>query len=405
MGNRVGKVTLGFQKETLFPGKMNLGVINQCAEVGRKGRWEMKRFGTKYPGVFYREAERIGGRGIEKVFYIRFKKDGQLFEEKVGRQYADDMSEARAARIRADRIEGRRQSRQEIRDEQNKVIWTIEKLWEKFEEEKELRGIKIDKSRFDKYLKPYVGTKEPKNLVPLDIDRLTRKGLKGKSPQTVKLTLALLRRIVNFGISKQVCEPIKFRIDMPKVNNIVIEDLSPDQMKALIKAMDEDPAKEAAAVMKIALFSGMRRSEILGLQWSDIDKDRGFIHIRNPKGGQDATIPLNESVRGVLDTITEGESPFVFPGKEGKKKHDIRRIANRIKKAAGLPAKFRPLHGLRHVFASNLASSGEVDLYTLQRLLTHKDPKTTMRYAHLRDEALRRASNLAGDIIKNASNG
>ncbi len=56
-------------------------------------------------GVFYREAERIGGRGKEKIFYILFKKDGRLYEEKVGRQYADDMTDARAARIRAERIE------------------------------------------------------------------------------------------------------------------------------------------------------------------------------------------------------------------------------------------------------------------------------------------------------------
>ena len=46
-----------------------------------------------------------------------------------------------------------------------------------------------------------------------------------------------------------------------------------------------------------------------------------------------------------------------------------------------------------------LASSGKVDLYTLQKLLTHKDPKMTQRYAHLRDETLKKASALAGDII------
>jgi site-specific recombinase XerD len=49
-----------------------------------------------------------------------------------------------------------------------------------------------------------------------------------------------------------------------------------------------------------------------------------------------------------------------------------------------------------------LASSGEVDLYTLQKLLTHKSPQMTQRYAHLRDEALRKASNLAGELIKQA---
>jgi len=369
----------------------------------------MGRIKTKYPGVIYREVDRIGGKGKERMYYIRFKKTDdngklKLFEEKVGRQYADDMTAAKANAIRADRIEGRRQSRKEIREESKKEKWTIENIWKEFEKEKKLKSIKMDKSRFDKYLLPEVGSKEPQEIVPLDIERLTRKGLKGKSPQTIKLTLSLLRRLVNFGVKTRRSERMTFALDMPKVNNIVIEDLSPDQMKALVKAIDEDPAKEAAAVMKIALFSGMRRAEILGLQWTDIDKTRGFIRIRNPKGGQDATIPLNESVRAVLDTLEEGESPYVFPGKDGKKKHDIRRIANRIKKAAGLPDKFRPLHGLRHVFASNLASSGAVDLFTLQRLLTHKDPKTTMRYAHLRDEALRRASDLAGDIIKQATN-
>jgi integrase len=52
-----------------------------------------------------------------------------------------------------------------------------------------------------------------------------------------------------------------------------------------------------------------------------------------------------------------------------------------------------------------LASSGKVDLYTLQKLLTHKDPKMTQRYAHLRDEALRKASDVARDIITSAMNG
>ena len=73
---------------------------------------------------------------------------------------------------------------------------------------------------------------------------------------------------------------------------------------------------------------------------------------------------------------------------------------NKIKKKARLPKDFRPLHGLRHVYASMLASSGKVDMYTLQKLLTHKSPLMTQRYAHLRDEALKRASDLAGDLIE-----
>jgi integrase len=46
-----------------------------------------------------------------------------------------------------------------------------------------------------------------------------------------------------------------------------------------------------------------------------------------------------------------------------------------------------------------LASSGKVDLYTLQKLMTHKSPLMTQRYAHLRDDALKKAANLAGEIV------
>ncbi len=62
------------------------------------------------------------------------------------------------------------------------------------------------------------------------------------------------------------------------------------------------------------------------------------------------------------------------------------------------------MHGLRHAYASMLASSGKVDMYTLQKLLTHKSPKMTQRYAHLRDKALMDAANLAGDLIADAGN-
>ena len=75
---------------------------------------------------------------------------------------------------------------------------------------------------------------------------------------------------------------------------------------------------------------------------------------------------------------------------------------NRIKTRADLPTDFRPLHGLRHAYASMLASSGKVDMYTLQKLLTHKHPSMTQRYAHLRDETLKQAADLAGDLISQA---
>jgi len=114
---------------------------------------------------------------------------------------------------------------------------------------------------------------------------------------------------------------------------------------------------------------------------------------------------LSQAAREALESHPRDESPFVFPGREGRQRTRYPKGIDAIRERAGLPPDFRPLHGLRHVYASMLASSGQVDLYTLQKLLTHKSAAMTQRYAHLRDEVLRRASDLAGDLIGQALNG
>lgn len=165
----------------------------------------------------------------------------------------------------------------------------------------------------------------------------------------------------------------------------------------------------------MAFYTGMRRGELFKLKWDHINFERGFISIVDPKGGPDQTIPLNEAARQLLKNHPRPKfrvkgtkkkykvSPFVFPGRGGNQRISCQAGVNEIKEKAGLPKGFRPMHGLRHVYASMMASSGEVDMYTLQRLLTHKDPRMTQRYAHLRDETLKRASGVADDIISKAT--
>ena len=185
---------------------------------------------------------------------------------------------------------------------------------------------------------------------------------------------------------------------MPKVDNLKTEDLTPDQLARLLDVLDKSSDVQAAHLMKMALFTGMRRGELFRLKWTDIDFERGFIHLRDPKGGVDQTIPLNDAARAVLECHERTGSVYVFPGRGGGRRIDAKHGVNKIKQQAGLPKSFRPLHGLRHVFASMLASSGQVDMYTLQKLLTHKDSRMTQRYAHLRDDTLRQASNRIGDL-------
>jgi integrase len=360
----------------------------------------MKRHKTNYPGVFYREVDRRGKPGKERMFYIVFKKDGKVLEEKAGRQYADDMTPARAARIRAERIEGKRLSRKEVREAAAETKWTIDRLWQEYISDKpHNKAFGTDRGRYTKFLQSNFGGKEPKAVAQIDVHRLRINLAKSLKPKTVKNVLELLERVVNFGVNKGLCAGLGFKVEMPKVNNLKTEDLTIEQLSALIEAIDQDHDTQAANFMRLVLLTGMRRGELFKLKWEDIDYDRGFIHIRQPKGGKDQIIPMNQAARDLLEGHPRTGSPFVFPGRGGKQRTEFRRPINRIRERAGLSKDFRPLHGLRHTYASMLASSGQVDLYTLQKLLTHKTPAMTARYAHLRDEALRRASDLAGDLL------
>jgi len=342
----------------------------------------------------------------ERIYYIVYRKNGKQIEEKAGRQFKNDMTPGRAASIRTKRIEGA-SSNQERREEAKKEVWTLSRLWQEYITHKPLtKSLRTNKGQFLNFIEPALGQKEPKDLSPLDLDRLRIGVAKNHKPQTVKHVISLLVRIVNYGVRLGLCPGLAFKAPTIKVHNLKTEDLSQDQLSDLLAAIDQDWDIQAANFMRMALFTGMRRGELFKLRWEDVDFERGFIHIRQPKGGKDQAVPMNQAAREVLGNHPRNDdSPFVFPGRGGKQRVEIRRPVDRIRKAAGLPPGFRPLHGLRHVYASILASSGQVDLYTLQKLLTHKSPQMTARYAHLRDEALRRASDLAGDLIGKAVNG
>ena len=382
-------------------------------EVGNKvGKIEgamaqIKREKTKYPGVFYRMVERKGKTGEERVYYIVFKKDGKGIEEKVGRQYADNMTEAKASGIRAERIEGKRLSRKEVRTQKarEQARPVISKLWDMYLEGKpKSKNLGIDDGRFKNYLKHPFGNKLPTEISTNDIRNLRNSLLKKQSPQSVLNTLALLRRIIRFGVKNGLCDmpdASQLYFEMPKVDNLKTEALTPQQIEKFKQALDAEPNQNTAALIRLALATGMRRGALLALKWSDFDFQSGFITLRGDvaKKGRTERIPLSVAAREILQKVERTESPYVFPGKNGQQRKEFSRIARRVRDAADLPKDFRPLHGLRHAYASFLASSGQVDLYTLQKLLTHESPQMTQRYAHLADEALHRAASVADNIF------
>ena len=148
-----------------------------------------ERFKTNYPGVYFIESIAVGTGKPERVYYILYRKGGKLIEEKAGRQFQDDMTPARAARIRAQRIEGKElsnQARREALEAEKQALagrWTLTRLWGEYKAQKPpSKAVRTDDSRFSLYLAPSFGGKEPSEIITLDVARLKSSLLKTKSP-------------------------------------------------------------------------------------------------------------------------------------------------------------------------------------------------------------------------------
>lgn len=369
-----------------------------------------KRIKTQYPGVYYIESSFTGLGQLERIYYIMYRLDGRLVEEKVGRQYQDDMTAARAAYMRDLRKKGKQlpnRIRRERKNEGERVSsgQTIDRIWEEYKARNpNVRGLRFDENRYQNYLRRRFGSKKPEDILQPDIDRLRTDLLKQKKPQTVKHILALLRRIINFGVKEKICAKLNFIIRMPKIDNRKTEILTPDEIERLLNAVDADRNPQVANIMKLSLFTGMKRGELFRLKWSDIDFSEGSITIRDADGKPGQKIPLNDRARQILTTHPKHDSPFVFPGRGGKQRVDINKQVNRIKNHAGLPKDFRPLHGLRNVYAAIHALSSQTDTDILQRIVTQKNPHMNRRYfAHL-DSGPDKASSLTCSIIEQMIN-
>ncbi|MGO8716197.1 MAG: hypothetical protein ACLQSX_10040 [Smithella sp.] len=129
------------------------------------------RIKTKYPGVYYI------AKGKEKVFYIVYYLNRKKIEEKAGRQFADDMTAAKAAGIRAERSKGKELSNTARREKTQAAKlaeagkMTLVRLWKEYEANKaDSKAINTDRGRFEKYLLPDFGNKEPHNIIRLDVE-------------------------------------------------------------------------------------------------------------------------------------------------------------------------------------------------------------------------------------------
>ena len=155
-------------------------------------------------------------------------------------------------------------------------------------------------------------------------------------------------------------------------------------------------APHAVAAIRLLIFTGCRLGEILHLRWSDVDFERGMLHLANSKTGKKSVV-LNAPALAVLDAIPRvGEFVIAGQSRSGdaeKPRSDLKKPWSAIRRHAGLEG--LRIHDLRHSFASVGAGAG-LGLPIVGKLLGHTQASTTQKYAHLDNDPLRRASNAIG---------
>jgi integrase len=139
----------------------------------------------------------------------------------------------------------------------------------------------------------------------------------------------------------------------------------------------------------------MRRSEILGLQWDQVDLKHGFILLDKTKSGKRREIPINDALRETLRGLfvqRRLDVIFVFADeKTGKQFQSVKRSFSTACRKVGIED-FH-FHDLRHTFASQLIMNG-VDITTISRLLGHATLTMTLRYSHLAQSHMLQAVNV-----------
>lgn len=290
----------------------------------------------------------------------------------------------------------------------------------------------IDRSNLNRHVRPLLGRKLADGITQADAARAVRDIASGKTATdektkargrarvtggdgTARRTRTTAAAMYAWGIEQGLIKTNPFagvKLAAPPVKERFLSDAEAAQLLEKLAELETSNAlsRTFADAARLLLLSGARKTEILGLKWSEIDWERNALKlppIRTKSGGKTGerriilsapALALLErrrkaQARAVKDAADAGEpitpSPYVFPASRGEgHATGIRKALMKAVEAANID----PLrvHDLRHSFASFAIADG-ASLFLVGKLLGHASTRTTERYAHLAGDPLQDA--------------
>lgn len=362
----------------------------------------MKLINTKFNGVYYRESLNKKHNGKpDRCFYIKYYINKTQKQECIG-WASEGFSAQYAASIRNERLSNPKQKDEDYTFGQlydNFMLWAKnnKKTW------------KCDENLYNNHVKEYLEKISANSITPQDITNILLKmKAKGKpngsnyAPQSIKHILLLIKRIFNYNIKNEL---IKYNpaenVKIEKFDNTRISYLYDDEIARMFEYLDSGAEwANDTALIKFAFFTGLRKSELFNLTWDNVDIDNKRIFLYDTKGGKNQAIIITDNAVQVLLDIKDtcSDAVLVFPSKLGGKRNDAKKLWSRIKKAANIRPTIR-FHDIRHTFGT--LATATIPVKVVQKMVTHKDIKTTLRYAHIQEKEMIDAANNLGQLFSN----
>ena len=223
---------------------------------------------------------------------------------------------------------------------------------------------------------------------------------KGFNPATIVRSIVSIKQFFKYLIiEKIVSEDPAAQIKTPKMKKAIPGVISLDDVEILLAAPDESTPEglRDSAMLEVLYASGIRVSELIGLNLNDVNFDHGYVIVYG-KGSKERLVPVGEKARVKLREYLLHARPAILKTRDAKALFVTRRGSGMTRQGfwkliknyalkAGIPKKISP-HTLRHSFATHLLERG-ADLRTIQIMLGHSDISTTQIYTHVESERLK----------------